>query len=82
MHTLRQVITDALALPPIERAELIDDLFFSFDKSDRKHIDQLWAAEAESRVDAFERGEITAIPAEEVFAQINHCRDHAPETRT
>lgn len=71
MHTMRQVLTDALALQPIERAELIEELFFSFDNSDRKRLDQLWAAEAESRIDAFERGEFPAIPAEEVFAGIN-----------
>jgi putative addiction module component (TIGR02574 family) len=68
---MRQVLTDALALPPIERAELIDELFFSFDQDNRKRLDQLWAAEAESRIDAFERGEFAAIPAEEVFAGLN-----------
>ena len=30
MHTMRQVLTDALELPPIERTELIEELFFSF----------------------------------------------------
>ena len=71
MHTMRQVLTDALALPPIERAELIEELFFSFDQSHRKQLDQRWAAEAESRIDAFERGEFTAIPADDVFAELN-----------
>ncbi len=71
MHTMQQVLTDALALQPIERAELIEELFFSFDHSDRKRLDQLWAAEAESRIDAFERGEFSAIPAEDVFAELN-----------
>jgi putative addiction module component (TIGR02574 family) len=71
MHTMRQVLTDALALPPIERAELIEELFFSFDASSRKRLDLLWATEAESRIDAFERGEFAAIPAEEVFAKLN-----------
>lgn len=71
MHTMQQVLTDALALQPIERAELIEELFFSFDKNSRKHLDQLWATEAENRIDAFERGEFAAIPAEEVFAKLN-----------
>jgi putative addiction module component (TIGR02574 family) len=71
MHTMRQVLTDALALAPIERAELIEELFFSFDRSSRKRLDQLWAKEAESRIDAFERGEFAAIPAEEVFSKLN-----------
>lgn len=71
MRTMRQVFTDALALPPIERAELIDELFFSFDQSNRNRLDQLWATEAESRIDAFERGDFVAIPADEVFANLN-----------
>jgi len=71
MHTMRQVFTDALALPPIERAELIEELFFSFDQSHRERLYQLWAAESESRIDAFERGEFAAIPADVVFARIN-----------
>lgn len=71
MHTMRQVLSNALALQPIERAQLIEELFFSFDKTSRKNLDQLWATEAEERIDAFERGEFTAIPAEEVFAKLN-----------
>lgn len=71
MHTMRQVLSDALALPPIERAELIEELFFSFDQSSRKHLDKLWATEAENRIDAFERGEFAAISAEKVFAKLN-----------
>ena len=67
MHTKRPVLSDALALPPIERAELIEELFFSFDQGNRQRLDQLWATEAENRIDAFELGEFTAIPAEEVF---------------
>lgn len=69
-HTMRQVLADALTLPPVERAELIDELFFSFDNVDRKAIDALWAAEAEDRLEAFRRGEFTAIPADEVFATL------------
>lgn len=71
MHTKLQVLSDALTLPPIERAELIEELFFSFDTTDRSRLDQLWVAEAESRIDAYEQGEFTAIPAETVFARIN-----------
>lgn len=71
MRTMRQVLTDALTLPPIERAELIEELFLSFDQSSRKRLDQLCATEAESRIEAFERGEFAAIPAEEVFAKLN-----------
>ncbi|MFA6291733.1 MAG: addiction module protein [Victivallales bacterium] len=58
-------------LPPIERIELIERLFFSLDsKNERERIDRLWAEEAESRLSAYERGEMKAIPAKEVFRKL------------
>jgi hypothetical protein len=35
------------------------------------NIDVLWAREAEARIDAYERGEIRATPADEIFKDIN-----------
>jgi len=65
-----QILAEALKLPPVERAELVENLLSSFEFRSRKTIDALWAQEAENRIDAFERGEIAAIPAKEVFAEI------------
>lgn len=65
-----QILVEALKLPPVERAELVENLLSSFEFRSRKTIDTLWAQEAENRIDAFERGEIAAIPAKEVFAKI------------
>lgn len=65
-----QILAEALKLPPVERAELVENLLSSFEFRSRKTIDALWAQEAENRIDAFERGEIAAIPAKEVFAKI------------
>jgi putative addiction module component (TIGR02574 family) len=66
----KQILAEALNLPPIERAEIVEELLSSFEFPSRKTIDELWAQEAESRIDAYERGEITAIPAKEVFEKI------------
>ncbi len=66
----KQILAEALNLPPIERAEIVEKLLSSFEFPSRKTIDELWAQEAESRIDAYERGEITAIPAKEVFEKI------------
>lgn len=65
-----QILAEALKLPPVERAELVENLLSSFEFRSRKTIDALWAQEAENRIDAFERGEIAVIPAKEVFAKI------------
>ena len=60
---------EALSLPPGERAELAERLLSSLDPPTQKRLDELWAAEAEDRLDAFDRGEIKAVPAEQVFEQ-------------
>jgi putative addiction module component (TIGR02574 family) len=65
-----RVLVDALKLSPLERAELIERLLASFSFPDRRAIDERWAAEAEERIDAYERGEIKSKPASEVFARI------------
>lgn len=70
-----QILTEALKLPPMERAELVENLLSSFEFPSRKTIDALWDQEAESRIDAFERGDITAIPAKEVFAKIEKHKE-------
>jgi len=69
-----KVLTEALNLPPIERAEIVEKLLSSFEFSDRTAIDELWAKEAESRIDAYERGDIKAIPAKDVFEKIEHLK--------
>jgi len=69
--TTEQVLKDALDLPPIERAELIQRLFQSFDISGDNHIEDAWTEEIESRIEAYDKGLITASPVEDVLARIN-----------
>ena len=69
-----RILAEALELPPVERAELVENLLSSFEFRSRKAIDALWAHEAEDRIDAFDRGEMTAIPAKDVFAEIEKSR--------
>jgi len=70
----RQILAEALKLPPVERAELIEGLLTSFEFRSRKTVDVLWAQEAEDRIDAFERGEMAAIPGKDVFAEVEKNR--------
>jgi len=70
MSQANQVLHDALKISPIEKAQLIEKLLASFSFPERKAIDERWAAEAEERIDAYERGEIKSTSAEEVFARI------------
>jgi len=58
----------------VERAELVENLLTSFEFQSRKKIDVLWAKEVEDRIDVFERGEMAAITARDVFAEIEKNR--------
>lgn len=66
-----KLIEQALDLPPDERARVAEQLLSSLEP-ELSPIDRLWAKEAEDRLDAYERGEIEAIPAEEVFNEIKN----------
>ncbi|MBA2705636.1 MAG: addiction module protein [Blastocatellia bacterium] len=69
-----QILKDALALQPQERAELVEQLLATFQEPPDPHIDELWAREAEDRLDAYDRGELKAVPAEEVFNRVKQRR--------
>lgn len=66
-----QILRQALALPSEERAELIDRLLATFDAPPDAAMDQLWANEAHDRLDAYDRGELDAVSAEEVLDEID-----------
>ena len=67
----QQVLREALELPPVERAELIEEILASFNFPSRNKIDALWASEAENRIDAYDRGDIGTASAEKVFDRID-----------
>lgn len=66
-----KIMKTALELPPVDRAELIERLFISFDPAPNATVDEVWAAEIESRIEAFDAGKIKASSAEEVFKRIS-----------
>jgi putative addiction module component (TIGR02574 family) len=66
-----EVLKEALSLPTEERAELVERLMSSLDPPSQEGIDLLWGREAEERLDAFDRGEIQAVPAKEVFEHVD-----------
>ena len=60
------ILEQALALSPKDRAALVEELLASLDQPDPV-VDALWAKEVEDRINAYEAGELEAIPAEAVF---------------
>ena len=69
-NTAKGILRQALDLSPVDRAQLIEELFRSFDPHDSAAIDAKWAAEAEARIAAYEAGKIPAVPVDEAFARI------------
>ena len=67
----QQVLAAALALPPAERAAVLDAIYASFEAGDRREIDAQWSAEAEERLTAFDHGELSAATADEVLARLD-----------
>ncbi len=60
------ILNQALKLSSSERAEVVEKLISSLDAPDST-IDLIWAKEADTRVEAFERGEIESVSAKKVF---------------
>jgi putative addiction module component (TIGR02574 family) len=65
--SLEKIKEQAFALTAKERAELVDILLESL-HSPLADVESTWSREIEQRVAAFDRGEIAAYPAEDVFA--------------
>jgi putative addiction module component (TIGR02574 family) len=71
--TKEQLLAAAMALDPTEREKLADELWRSVDHAE-EDLDESWAKEVEDRIAAYERGEITAKPAEEVVERLRNRR--------
>ena len=57
-------------LPQEQRAKLALALVESLEPEDEGDIAEAWRVEAERRYEQFKRGEVQAIPGDEVFARI------------
>ena len=68
---LESVFREALQLDPIERAELLNRLFFSFAPVENEKTDGKWRKEVEERVAAYDAGKISADTAENVFKRLS-----------
>jgi putative addiction module component (TIGR02574 family) len=63
------LLRQALELPANDRVALIERLILSLDQPDPA-IDALWLKEAESRLAAYRSGELDAVDADQVFAEL------------
>jgi putative addiction module component (TIGR02574 family) len=68
--SVERIQNEALELPALERARLIDLLWDSLAPEELKTREAAWAAESERRIVAFEAGQIRARDAKEVLANL------------
>ncbi len=66
MVSSSKIIKEALTLNAEQKAELIDKLMVSLHPVD-KSLAEHWAIESESRIDAFDQGNLNAIPLDRVL---------------
>ena len=65
-----KILTEVLALPPDERAQLVEKILASLGAEPDNERLERWAAETESRLDAIDRGELDVLPGDEVLERL------------
>lgn len=68
-NTLADLEKQARQLSLEERAQLALALLDSLEPAEEGEIEETWRTEIEARLAAYDRGEVSAIPAEDVFAE-------------
>jgi len=69
-----QIRDAALKLTPEERARLAEDLLTSLDQPVNAAVDEGLSEEVERRIDSLDAGKTSAIPAEDVFRELQDRR--------
>jgi len=62
----KDVLKQALKLKPEERFMVVEGLIRSLDEPDGS-LDEIWAEEAEKRLNAYRSGNLEGVPMEEIF---------------
>ena len=69
MISTEELISEAVSLPVDIRVQLVEKLLQSLNPTE-KETDEVWAAEAERRVQEIESGTVKTVPGDEVFKKI------------
>jgi putative addiction module component (TIGR02574 family) len=71
MHArFEEIAARAMELPEQERVRLARELIASLDEEIDPHVEGLWLAEAERRLEELRSGQSRGVPAEEAFARV------------
>ncbi|MCR4316632.1 MAG: addiction module protein [Planctomycetes bacterium] len=80
--TFEEVERDAMELSEAERAKLANNLIASIEEDEENieidpKIERAWMDEVARRIDAYDKGLIKAIPADEASAEVKRRLKHA-----
>lgn len=64
----KEILSAALKLPARKREKIAEAILGSIKSPSQRHIEALWAQEAESRVAGLLKGRIRSVPGEDVLA--------------
>lgn len=67
-----ELVKRGRALAPEDRERLVDQLLESLNEPAASELNAAWEAEIERRLAEYDRGDVKAIDAEEVFAKARH----------
>ena len=70
-QSAQRVLAEALDLDPVDRAQVIDGLYRSFAGKVAPQVQSAWVDEVESRVAAYQAGQLPVDTAEAVLARIS-----------
>ncbi len=68
MLAIEQILAEISPLKPLEKLQLIEKILISLNQPN-KTIEEIWANEAESRIKAYENGEISIVDEKTVFSK-------------
>ncbi|MFZ5517822.1 MAG: addiction module protein [Candidatus Zhuqueibacterota bacterium] len=68
MNKTKNILDQAMRLSPADKFLVIEALLNSIDEPN-KTIDEIWAVEAESRLQAYKQGKLRTLSFEEVFGK-------------
>ena len=69
MISTEELISEAVSLPVDIRVQLVETLLQSLNPTEKETV-EVWAAEAERRVQEIESGTVKTVPGDEVFKKI------------
>lgn len=68
MSVVEEIFLDVSPLKSLDKLQLVEKILSSLNPID-KNIENIWANEAEDRIEAYDKGLLSAVSAKDVFAK-------------